>query len=460
MRSVWGIKFISLLLLLAVAPLAAQDAAETDAGTPALTAAGVTLADGVGSFGQPIQTVSGQIVNAGADAFTAVQITARAYDAADALIAEGFGVPGDACGASLPFEYALQPGAAVDFTLPLEVFEQGVPIERVEVSAAGTPTAPAPEPEPLPDGIRQLSTAEVVQVEWNGTRSLRFGVGCLNDLFSDWAWFSYNQLTDTTRPIEHPRAADVTALLRERLRLEDDAIFQRSRLSFDPDGTRLVYQDRVNYFYTAAADGTFQRLVHLGLNSYTLQEVYWLADDRYIAYYYGAFGDEVIYFTADAESRAISPSPLRNRPSVIRPGASADGRRVVLALRYDDPATGQPSAGYFISVVTNNFFELLFEAEPPGNNYPSPIPLVDTAQDRVTRVYVAREVDGQPIMQCFNRAEGVLYDLAPLPFRLTEGHRAQWWIAPDERSIVLAADGVGNGLWWIDLAALPPCAAQ
>ncbi|MCS7072310.1 MAG: hypothetical protein NZM00_12455, partial [Anaerolinea sp.] len=357
-----------------------------------------------------------------------------------------------------PFDFALQPGAEQPFDVPFELYEADSIIARVAVSANGTPVAPRTEAIRFPEGVRALSTAEITAVEWIDASSLRYAAGCRDDLFFEWEWWRYDAAADTSEPIEHPRAGAVTPALRSALRLEDDALFARSRLSFDPDGTRLAFQDGVNRFYTAAVDGRFQRLLYDGLNSYTLQDVYWLADDRFIAHYYGAIGDEVIWFTADAEARPISPPPLRNRASIIRPGASADGRRVILAGTFPVEGRGEVT-GYFINVVTNGFFELLFEAGMPGNNYPSPIPLTN-AEDLVNQVYIVREVDGLPVMQCFNRDEGVLYDQIPLPFRLTPGHQSQWWIAPDASAIALAADGVGGGLWWIDRTALPPCAAE
>ncbi|MFN8451650.1 MAG: hypothetical protein U0521_24435 [Anaerolineae bacterium] len=57
----------------------------------------------------------------------------------------------------------------------------------------------------------------------------------------------------------------------------------------------------------------------------------------------------------------------------------------------------------------------------------------------------------------FNRDEGQLHDLAPLPLKLADDERAWWWLSPDESQIALAADGVNGGLWLIDLTELPDC---
>ncbi len=150
----------------------------------------------------------------------------------------------------------------------------------------------------------------------------------------------------------------------------------------------------------------------------------------------------------------ISPPLAKNPPSLIVPGVSRDARRVVIAGDFED------GLGYYLYVVTNGFFEKLFEAEIPGNNYPAPIPLSGGDDDLITRVYAAIPVDGEPHLQCFNRDEGVLYDLAPLPLDLGDGDRAWWWLSPDNNTIALAANGVNGGLWLIDLAALPACASE
>jgi hypothetical protein len=131
---------------------------------------------------------------------------------------------------------------------------------------------------------------------------------------------------------------------------------------------------------------------------------------------------------------------------------SRDGRRVVITGDFEG------GLGYYLYVVTNGFFELVFTAEPPGNNYPAPIPLEAAAlSDPINRVYVALPVDGVPHLQCFNRDEGAVHDLVELPIHLSDSDRAQWWISPDNALIALAADGVNGGLWLIDLAALPDC---
>jgi hypothetical protein len=419
-------------------------------------------------YGQTVQVVTGVLRSTADDAYTRVTLEAAGFSAADAVIAEGFGgVLVDACGGGLVFDFALQPGAVQPFEIPLEVFEPER-IARVEVTVRGDAVAPLPVLV-LDPALTQAASGSAVEVEWRGPRSLRYAEGCARSLFTAWAWQSYNLLTGASQPVEHPRAAAVNDALFAALRLDDPLDVANAAFHFDPYGERMVFQDGVNRFFTAAADGRFVRLVHSGMNSYTLQGVYWLGEGRFLATYYGTYGDPVLYFTADAEARAISPGPLRNYESAINPGASRDGRRVVLAGDFED------GPGYYIRVVSNGFFEQLFAGAFPGNNYPSPLPFLSEEGDRVAQVLVARDVaagawslseplpgetDDTPIavMQCFNRDEGVLYDLARLPLRLLPGARAQWWLSPDERTIALVADGPDGGLWLIDRAALPACA--
>ena len=439
--------FTGLLLALTLNATAQQSTTPPD-----LIIQNVEIAEQQDIYGQTIQVAEGLLVNEGDSSYADVSLNAAVYDENDEQIGEGVGFLVDACGAGLLPGYALRAERTQPFAVPLELYEQGAIIDRVEITPQVFPAeADQTEAAALPEGIIRIADQEVIEVEWNGPRTLRYATGCGRDLFIDWNWNSYNTLTGTARPIDHPSAVNVNDTLRERLGLTDPLLFSHAFIRFAPSGTRLVYQNAINNVYTAAADGTLIRALFNRLTNRTLQEIYWLDNDRFLATYFGAYGDPVLYFTADAEGRFISPSPLNNRPSEIVPGPSRDARRVVIAGDFED------GTGYYLNVLTYSFFELLFEAEPPGNNWPGPLPIVDTEQDLVVRVYVARPEDGVPMIQCFNRGEGVLHDLAPLPLNLSQSDRAQWWLSPDERSIALAASGVDGGLWLIDLDALPDC---
>ncbi|MFQ3568492.1 MAG: hypothetical protein SNJ59_16005 [Aggregatilineales bacterium] len=445
---------IALLCLPAWMPLSGQSAA-ADETVSDLRPVEVTLSRELDIYEQEVIVARGRLSNASDVAYQDVSLTAIVLNAEAVPVGEGIGFLVDACGAGLLPGFALQPNHSQPFAVLLELYEPDARIDHVEISAQGTPVEPLPPMGTgLAAGIHQISDEEIVEVSWQDDDSLLFAAGCGRDLFVNWRWHRHDRTAAETVPVDHPRADAVNDILRERLRLTDPLIFANSMLRFAPSGWRLVYQDAINQVYTAAFDGTLQRLLYTGLNNRSLQNIYWLSDDRFIAYYFGALGDPVLYFTADAEGRYISPPLDLNRESVSLPGASLDGRRVILGGTYDDVT------GYFLNVLTYPYFELMFTGEVPGNNWPAPIPIVNPADDRVVRIYVARPVEGTPMLQCFNRDEGVLYDLSTLPLALTESDHAQWWISPDGRTLALAASGVWGGLWLIDLPALPRCEAS
>lgn len=443
------IRLSGILMVVLLSGLPAQQPSEPPPG--GLIVKNTEIVSGVGDFGQPVVEAVGQVVNSDADsAYSAINLSAQAYDAEDALVGEGIGVLVNACGVGLLPDFTLQPTMAQSFNVPLELLEADAAVERVEIRIEAQATEPT-EPEPLAEGIALVTREETVNVEWISNRSFRYSTGCETDLFTDWTWYTYNTLIDAATKIVPPHADDATEELRARLQLADDETFAHSMMRFAPDGDRVVYQNQRNDFLTAYLDGTFRRGLYNNLNNRSLRGIYWQPEERFIASYYGAYGDPVYYFVADAEARAISPSLTQNPPSVIAPGLSRDGRRVVVAGEFED------MTGYYLYVVTNGFFELQFEAEPPGNNYPAPIPLANPETDLIDQIYVALPVDGEPRLQCFNRDESQLHDLAPLPLRLAADERAWWWISPDDSKIALAADGVNGGLWLIDLTALPDC---
>ncbi len=437
--------------MITLALLATGVAAQTNP----LSVDDIELISGVDNFGQPLMQAVGVLTNhSSTSAYTDITLNAEAYDANDSLIGEGIGVLANACGIGLLSNFGLQPGTTQQFSAPLELFEQDAAIARVVISASARSTSATP-PAPLADGIDQVTSAETVNIEWIDAHSFRYATGCETDLFTDWMWQSYNTETNAATEIIPPHADEMTDTLRQRLQLEDDVIFAHSMLRYTPDGNRLVYQNARNDFLSAYIDGTFRRGLYTGLHSQSLQGIYWLPEEKFLAYYYGAYSDPVSYFTADAESRVISPALANNPPSLIVPGVSRDARRVVIAGDYDD------GLGYYLYVVTNGFFEKLFKAEAiPGNNYPAPIPLSGGDEDLITEIYVALPIDGQARLQCFNRDEGFLHDLGALPLDLSDSERAWWWLSPDNNTIALAATGVNGGLWLINLTALPACIGE
>lgn len=416
-----------------------------------LSAEDVEVVNTVDTFGQTVFTAIGQLRNTSAsDAYGNISLHAEAYDAADALVGEGFGVLVNACAVSLLPGFTLQPGEAQLFSAQLELLDPELEIARVEVTADAEAVEPA-SAVALADGITQVTDDEAVNVEWINDHSLRYATGCETDLFLDWDWYTYNIQLDAQTEIVAPHASDANDDMRARLELQDDAEFAHSMMRYAPDGDRLVYQNAINEFLTAYVDGRVRRGLYTGLNNRSLRGIYWQPNERFIAYYYGAYGDPVYYFVADAEARVVSPALPNNPPSVIVPGLSRDGRRVALAGEFDGVL------GYYLYVVTNNFFELQFEAEPPGNNFPAPLLVENAETELISQIYVARLENDAALLQCYNRDQNELHDLAPLPLNLADDERAWWWMSPDETQIALAADGVNGGLWLIDLTALPAC---
>lgn len=452
-------RFAVLALLLLVSAWSAASVAAQDA--PAdLRADSVTLTEATNAFGQTVFSAEGMLINESDGGYADVFLTARAYDDSGEQIAEGYGVLVDACGAGVLPDYVMAPGHAQSFAAPLEFFsdfaDPAGQIDRIEMETQATVVA-APAVSELATGITRLSDQEVIRVEWLADGGLRYAIGCPRALFTDWQWREVDG-ADRDTPTEHPDAARITDDLRERLRLTDPAIFANSRLSFAPEGGRMVYQDAVNQFYTAAQDGTLQRQLYTGLNDRVLQMIDWLGGNRFLATYYGAPGEPVLWFTADADGRPISPAPETNRPSQTLPGATPDGRRVVIGGAFLTDG-GDPIPGYYLNVVSNGFFELLFEGDLPGNSYPPPVPVLDTERDLVSRVYVVRPVDETPTLQCFNRDESALYNLAALPYGLQTSDRSGLWLSPDGTELALSANGPGGGLWRIDLSEVPACEA-
>lgn len=428
------------LLLADLAVLRAQD-------VPLVTQEVVVVPE-IDVYGQEALFAEGLLLNAGTTAYSSISLFAEAFDAAGDVVGEGFGYLVNACDAALLPDVALPPGAAQRFAVPLELFEDGVRIERVEVMATGSadPDAAAPEETPIV-GVTRITNSEVVSVEWIDGDNLRYGVGCHRDLFIDLRWMEYNLTSAASQAVEHPKAALVTEALRRQLGLLDPLYFRHSALSYAPNARRLVYQNELNTMITAEPDGSFKRILFERLSDRTLQGITWLNEGRFLAYYYGAFGDLVTYFTATVDGQTLSEPARSSIPSLITPGASPDGEQVIIARETDGVV------GYYLKRAAFPTMELLFEAEAPGNNWPGP--LYQEGAGDADLIYAALPgADGARLV-CFNRQTATLTDLTALPLRLARDERAWWSLAPDQDYIALYANGLNGGLWLIDLNALP-----
>lgn len=433
------------LLLFALLPVAA--AQEDDA---ALETDDISLTSETDIFGQAVQIVRGLLINPDEMAYQNISIFADVYNADDELIGEGIGFPVNACGTGLLPTFALQPQSRQTFSVVLELFENDSEIDRVDVFAQGI------EVDPLPmnisqtyTGLRRISDREVVSVEWLDETSLRFGVGCHNDVFDSHDWFLYNLETGNLTEIEHPNVERVTDALLVQLGLTEPVDYDHSMLTFSPTSRRIVYQTDINVMLTAEPDGSFKRLIYDDLYRHSLRGFIWLPQGRFLAYYFGALGDEVRYFTASVEGQRISTGLNTITPSQTVPGPTPDGGRAVVTTTIND------ITGYYLQQTGSGAAELLFEAEPPGNNWPAPIYIPDP--ERRALIYIIRPVNDVARLQCFNLGSGQLNDLSALPLQLTPDDRAWSWLSPDENTLAVAANGVEGGLWLVDLSALSGC---
>lgn len=456
------------MILAIVALLVGPGYAQDDA---PLTADTVTTETRVDAFGVEGQLAVGQVRNTSQDAYADVQIFAEVFNEDDDLIGEGIGFLVNACGEAVPFDFELQPGQSQRFAATLELFELDAEIDRVSISAQGRPTDPAPDgtPQPVP-GIVPVVRDDVAMVEWVITEaaedaedaaptvSLRYGIGCDRDIFTTYDWYSYDLDADTITATEHPNAALVTDPdLRERINLADDALYQRSYLRFPPNSDRrMVYQDRINTLFTAEADGSFQRIIDEELFRSTLQGYIWLPENRFMAYYFGGYGDGVTYLVASIDGAYFSTPERFSTPSVTIPGIAPDISNLVVSGTFNDDET----PGFYLKPPAAERFERLFEYEPlPGNNYPAPVYRSRGGLQSEDVIYFALPDDaGGANLACYDRREGDLFTMAPLPLDgLSTANHSKMVLSPDGTQIALRATGVNGGLWVIDLTAFNVC---
>lgn len=409
------------------------------------------LAEELDAFGQMIQVVEGELINESADAYTDLTLFAD-IRSGDTVIGEGYGFLADACGLGLLPDFAFQPGASQRFTLTVELFEEGA-ITAIDLFVDGEAVPPTGEGaiEPVV-GIEQISDEEVVSVEWfgDGSGGLRYGTGCDDDVFLNQTWFRYDPVTGESVEVLHPNTGDVTPALLNQIELQDPVLLNRSYLSFPPTDRRIIYQTRINEVLTAEPDGSFRRLIWNDLSRHSLQGFIWLPGGRFLAYYFGAHGEDVRYFTASMAGQRISASIYNVQTSKIVPGPTQDGARVVIAETFDGVT------GYWLRGTFFNELILLFEGEHPGNNYPAPL-YVNRAESDI--IYIVRPVDGVPLLQCYDRGTEQLNSLTALPLDIDTEHRAWTWLSPDGTQLALAANGVNGGLWLVDLETFGVCGA-
>lgn len=429
---------IGALLTFCLMPLAAQE-------QPALLLSNTQIGAQPDAFGGETPVVRGDLYNYGADAFRNIRLTVDVYDADKALIGEGFGFLVDACGTAL-LDFALAPERLQSYLAPFELFDGGeVASVDVRIDADAVDYQPSPVPE-LP-AVTAIAGAEVVMLEWEDDDTLLYGVGCAGDVFTELEWWRYNAAHHALSLIEHPRAADVTPDMIERSGAamitqsgeQRPDLFYGSQMTFPPNARRIVYQNDLHSILSAEADGSFKRLIHDKLHQHSLRGFIWAEQPGvFLAYYFGAFGESVHYFTGDVEGKMLMGRLEALAPSLTVPGPASDGLAAVVGRQVDE------ESGYYWQWAYGGL-ELLFAAELPGNNYPAPIVRGDV-------IYVIRPLDGLASLQCFNRDTRELRTISALPLRLTRETRGWSALSPDGSKLALAANGPDGGVWWVDLA--------
>jgi hypothetical protein len=415
------------------------------------------------AFGTLRQTATGILENQGTQAYADVILTGEVLDKAGTVIGEAYGSLVDVCGNTL--SEPLQPGQMRRFAAPLDLTDDREPLD-VSLIAQATATAPEGESDMFNPGVKQITTEEVVRVEWEDETTLRYGVGCPSEIFTDFTWYRHILGEDDSTIIIHPSAEIVTPEFIETTGItlisqtqgeeRDPSLFDRSMLTFSPDGVRAIFQNDLHDLYTIEPDGSFRRRVQQGLYQHTLQGYLFTPQAVFLAYYYGAYGDPVRYIVATVRGGIISLGVNEITPSVTVPGITYDGQRAIISGTF--PVQGEDVTGYFWQNVRSARRDLLFKTnELPGNNYPAP---VFVRKDSATGlIYIIRPINNQPTLQCFHYETKTLTTLTTVPLELSDSERAGAWISPDGQTLALAAIGAHGGLWQIDLSTLPACEA-
>lgn len=436
---------LAVLALVAAAPLAAQ--------RDDLQAQDVAIALRPDVWGQEQAFIEGRLHNGGSLAWVVDQLVAEVRTVEGTLIGEAFGFLTGACGEALPADHLLQPGASATFALQLDLFgAEEVPADAlIEVlpQATSLEAGTGAGAQELP-GIRQITADEIVELEWVDAQHLRYSSGCWRDVFTlrDWFELDLQSMENVALPA-HPRAEQVTEALLTTIDLDDPLEFRRSFFSLAPGHRRALYQNALNSLVTVEPNGSFQRVLFDKLYNISLQGVSWQGDSgNFVAWFHAGYGTEVSYAVGNAEGRRLSLHPSAAIPSMTVPGLSASGRGLVIMATIDGVT------GYFLKDSASNFTLPMFEAEPPGNNWPAPW-YAHSPGGR--RIYIARPVNGMARLQCYNPDRESLHDLGALPLLLAPDARSRMALSPDFTTLALAANGAHGGLWLIDLQRFTYC---
>jgi len=431
-----------LLLLLPASAIQAQS-------PPQLLLINTEIALQPDGFGGQRQVLLGDVFNHGREPSANIRITVAAVNADAEAIGEGIGYLVDACGSVL-LDATLAPGQVQAFVAPIELYSTGA-VADLELHVQAEQSPPRPSAAASSD-FRRIASGEVVQLEWESEDSLIYGTGCERAVFTelDWRRYRLDFDKDARQAIEHPDAQHVSPAMLERSELtlrtqardRDPTLYASSQLRYAPTARRALYQSDLHSLYSSEPDGSYRRLIHPELHRHSLRGYLWGRQPGvFLAYYFGAYGDPVRYFTAHVDGQMLS-GWLENMPaSQIVPGVAPDGYATV-AGRDEGGISGYYWQGLYGAA------ELLFEAELPGNNYPAPLITRDA-------IYIVRPpaTGTFPSLHCYSRSRRSLTLITTLPVSLPPATRAWTWLSPAGKRLALAANGIGGGLWWLELDA-------
>ena len=413
---------------------------------PALISSNTQIGTQPDGFGGETPVVFGDIHNFGSQAYHQIYLYVDVYDAARERIGEGFGFLVDACGAAL-LDYALPPEQSQRFHAPFEWFADGE-AASVQVHIEAEPLDYAPPTSTVTPIVHRIASEEVVMLEWIDEETLHYGVGCDGDVFIELDWWQYSLADHALKSIEHPDAHYVTAAMIEQSGAamitqsgaQNPDLFYGSAMAFPPHARRVVYQNDLHTILSAEPDGSFKRLIHDSLHQHSLRGFLWAQRPGvFLAYYFGAAGDPVHYFTGNVDGRMLMGRLETVPPSLTVPGPSADGLYAVAGMRINGVS------GYYWQSAYGGR-QLLFESELPGNHYPAPA----VFENRL--IYLMRPLEGIPTLQCFHRRTGELATISALPLRLRPDTRAWSWLSPGGTRLAVALNGAEGGLWRVDLS--------
>ena len=396
-------------------------------------------------FGGEMLVATGEVFNHGSEAFGQLSLLVEALDDDGEVIGEGFGYLVDACGTAL-LDYALPPGAVQAFSSPFELFAEGS-VANVKLSVDAKPAPMDSRPQVDAPLVARVAQGEVVMLEWLDDENLIYGVGCAGAVFTELDWRRYDLADGSSSEIAHPDAARVTQEMLELADVtllsqsgeRDPSLYYSSHLTFSPSARRVVYQNDLHSIYSAEPDGSYRRSIHRNLHRHSLRGFLWARNPGvFLAYYFGAYGEPVYYFTAHVDGQMRSGWLENLPPSLIVPGVAPDGYAVVVGRR-----DGERSGYYWQGLYGDG--KLLLEADLPGNTYPAPLVTSD-------EIYIARPVDGRPTLQCMSRDTQQLETISALPLALERSARAWTWLSPNGRKLALGMNGVEGGLWLVDVA--------